>query len=133
MVAFSLGYGDGRNWWQRFFVGCCYAIPLLAIGINPWMAVIPVIFIVLFYLSNRPGVFADTVVWKIVEYVIGTSIGIAVAYFVKDHEWFMITAMAVGGIGFAAGGTDIPGIGGQKSIRRFLTPILLTGILILGI
>ena len=43
-------------------------------------------------------------------------------------EWLMIASMAVGGIGFAAGGTHIPGIGGQKWIRRFLMTFLLAGI-----
>lgn len=36
------------------------------------------------------------------------------------NEWLMILAMALGGILFAAGGTDIPKIGGQKWLRRFL-------------
>lgn len=40
-------------------------------------------------------------------------------------EWIMIAAMATGGILFAAGGTDIPGIGGQKWIRRYILPLAL--------
>jgi hypothetical protein len=41
-----------------------------------------------------------------------------------NTELLMIAAMAVGGIGFALGGTDINGKG-NKWIRRFVTPILL--------
>lgn len=36
------------------------------------------------------------------------------------NEWLMILCMAIGGILFAAGGTDIPKIGGQKWLRRFI-------------
>lgn len=36
------------------------------------------------------------------------------------NEWLMILAMALGGVLFAAGGTDIPKVGGQKWLRRFL-------------
>lgn len=132
IFVFHLGYGDGRSWLIRAFIGCLYALPLVFIGLNPWMALIPVVFFSLFWLSNKSGFFANTVVWKIVEYLTGLMIGVAVAYFVKDHEWLMIAAMTVGGVGFAAGGTHIPVIKGQKSIRRFLTPILLTTILWFG-
>lgn len=38
------------------------------------------------------------------------------------NEWLMILTMIVGGGLFAAGGTDIPKIGGQKWLRRFLIP-----------
>lgn len=39
-------------------------------------------------------------------------------------EWLMVAIMGISGILFAAGGTDIPGIGGQKWIRRFLLPVV---------
>jgi hypothetical protein len=39
------------------------------------------------------------------------------------NEWLMIITNVWGVCLFAAGGTDIPGIGGQKWIRRFLLPI----------
>lgn len=41
------------------------------------------------------------------------------------NEWLMILTMALGGILFAAGGTDIPKIGGQKWLRRFILSIIL--------
>lgn len=41
------------------------------------------------------------------------------------NEWLMILMMALGGILFAAGGTHIPKIGGQKWLRRFVLPIAL--------
>jgi len=47
-------------------------------------------------------------------------------------EWLMIAIMGLGGILFAAGGTDIPGIGGQKWLRRFLLPALWCWLMILG-
>lgn len=41
------------------------------------------------------------------------------------NEWLMILTMAVGGVLFAAGGTAIPKIGGQKWLRRFLLAVAL--------
>ena len=35
-------------------------------------------------------------------------------------SWLMIVVMMISGGLFAAGGTDIPGIGGQKWLRRML-------------
>lgn len=43
------------------------------------------------------------------------------------NEWLMILIMAVCGAAFAAGGTHIDGIGGQKWIRRFGIPLFLFG------
>lgn len=40
-------------------------------------------------------------------------------------EWLMIIIMMVSGGLFAAGGTHIEGIGGQKWIRRYLLPAFL--------
>lgn len=38
------------------------------------------------------------------------------------NEWLMILCMIWAGGLFSAGGTDIPGIGGQKWLRRYLLP-----------
>lgn len=48
------------------------------------------------------------------------------------NEWMMIALMAVSGTLFAAGGTDIPGVGGQKWMRRYLLPIVLFSALVLS-
>ena len=44
------------------------------------------------------------------------------------NEWLQILMMSLGGILFAAGGTHIPEVGGQKWLRRFVLPIALGGI-----
>jgi hypothetical protein len=44
----------------------------------------------------------------------------------------MIVVMALGGILFAAGGTDIPGIGGQKWLRRYVLPVFFAFICLLS-
>lgn len=41
------------------------------------------------------------------------------------NEWYAILMMAVTGALFAAGGTHIDGIGGQKWLRRYLIPLFL--------
>lgn len=47
-------------------------------------------------------------------------------------EWLMIPTMAVSGALFAAGGTHIEGIGGQKWLRRYLLPCFLAFICVLS-
>lgn len=44
------------------------------------------------------------------------------------NEWLMILVVLWCAGLFAAGGTDIPGIGGQKWLRRILMPLGLIGI-----
>ena len=48
------------------------------------------------------------------------------------NEWLMILTMAVCSILFAAGGTHIDGIGGQKWLRRYGIPIFLAFIAVLS-
>lgn len=48
------------------------------------------------------------------------------------NEWVMILVMSASGALFAAGGTHIDGIGGQKWIRRFLLPAILASIALLS-
>jgi len=122
-----MGYGESKAWWYKAIVGCLYALPFLVIGFNPWVAVIPAVFIILFWLSNKSGFFANMFVWKIVEFCIGIIIGIAAAYFVRSNEILMIACMGTGGILFAIGGT------GYKWARRYVMPILLTVFLWLGL
>ena len=128
IIAFCLPYGDRTPYPVKALVGCSYALPLLFIGLNPWMFLIPIIFIVLFILSNKSGFFANTVVWKIVEFSIGVIIGISTAYFIRSNEPLMIVSMGLGGVLFAFGGT------GYKWARRFVMPVALTAIvyLVLG-
>lgn len=45
------------------------------------------------------------------------------------NEWLQILSMSLGGVLFAAGGTDIPRIGGQKWLRRFLLAALFGGLI----
>lgn len=44
------------------------------------------------------------------------------------NEWLIILAVLLSAGLFAAGGTHIDGIGGQKWLRRFLMPICLGGL-----
>ena len=125
--ATHLPYGERTPYPVKALVGCTYSLPFLGIGFHPWMIVTPVLFILLFYLSNKSGFFSSAFVWKIVEFVIGVLIGITTAFFIKHNEILMIAAMATGGILFPLGGT------GYKWARRFVMPFALTGILLLGL
>ena len=48
------------------------------------------------------------------------------------NEWLQIVVMAVSGVLFSGGGTDIPGIGGQKWLRRFVLPLFMGLICVLN-
>lgn len=127
MIAYCLPYGSRTPYPVKFLVGISYSLPLLFIGLNTWMAVTPIAFIILFILSNRSGFFASTVVWKIVEFLVGVSIAISMAYFIhQKSEWLMIAIMGLGGTMWATGGT------GPKYVRRYIMPFVLTALLAWG-
>jgi uncharacterized integral membrane protein len=48
------------------------------------------------------------------------------------NEWLMILCVTVSAALFASGGTDIPGIGGQKWLRRYVLPAFLAFICVLS-
>lgn len=123
VISFCLPYGERTPYWAKTLVGCSFSLPLLFIGINPWMSVVPVVFILMFFASNKGGFLSSAFVWKIVEMSIGFTIGIATAFFCKSNEWIMIACGATGMIGFAVGGT------GPKYVRRFIMPFVLTSLL----
>lgn len=122
-----LGYGESKPYWYKALVGCSYAIPFFVIGINPFAIAIPFVFILLFWLSNKSGFFANTFVWKCVELIVGFSFGISTAWYVRSNEWLMIASAVSGAALFAIGGT------GYKWARRFVMPVLLTLLLWLGL
>lgn len=125
-ISFSLPYGERTPYWLKFIVGCTFTLPLLFIGLNFWMILTPVLFISMFWLSNKIGT-AGTFLWKIVEGVIGMGIGVATAYFVKNNELLMILCFGAGSILFPLGGLFF------KPFRRFILPVILTIILFIGL
>ena len=70
--ALCLPYGSSTNWIVKFLVGCTYPAALLPLGFTWLMVAFPVVFIVMFFLSNwKPT--AQVVVWKFWE---GTVFGL---------------------------------------------------------
>jgi len=69
---FTLPYGDRSTWLERFIVGCCYSIPIYFIGGTYWQVVIPIVFILTFWLSRTDGL-----KWKVVEGFTGFLIAVA--------------------------------------------------------
>ena len=51
--AFCMPYGDGKDWWFRFMIGCLYALALLPLGFTTFQAIYPFIFLLTFYISNQ--------------------------------------------------------------------------------
>lgn len=78
-IVLHLGYGEGKSWLWRAFVGVSYGCIALPLGFSMWQVILPVMWIILFWLSNTK--FAEKiVVWKIVEGFTGLLIGLSVAY-----------------------------------------------------
>jgi hypothetical protein len=65
-----LGYGEDFEWWAKPLVGLAYALPSLVIGISLWISIVPIIFFVLFILSNCPAT-KDSFTWVICEAIFG--------------------------------------------------------------
>lgn len=72
VFAFVLPYGSKSvpSYVFKFLVGCTYSLPSLAIGYSPWVYIVPVMFTLVFFLSNwKPTAHAFT--WKICEAFFG--------------------------------------------------------------
>jgi len=76
---FSLGYGEGKSWIYRTFVGCYYALITLPIGLSVWNIYTALGFIVMFWLSNQEET-GHIFVWKICENAFGALCGIQLAF-----------------------------------------------------
>lgn len=72
-----LGYGESKSWGYKALVGCSYAIPSLFIGLTYWQILAPVIFLVLFALSNWKWTAKDFF-WKACEFSYGFLIALTV-------------------------------------------------------
>jgi hypothetical protein len=76
ILAFSLGYGEGKTYLYRFAVGIGFVVPTMIIHWSLWQAIVPVVWITLFALSNWPPT-ERQFPWKIVEYGTGCIVSIA--------------------------------------------------------
>lgn len=78
-AGYSLGYGEGKAWWQRALVGMTYALITIPIGLSAWNVFTAVTFITLFRLSNTE-ITANIFIWKVCEGFFGLFCGIQLAY-----------------------------------------------------
>lgn len=77
--AFCLGYGDNRTYLQRFIVGCAWVAPrFYFLGFGWFAATVPVIWIILFWLSNNSKT-KKYFKWFWVEMITGGCVGLAYA------------------------------------------------------
>ena len=81
IAAFHLGYGEGKGWLWRAFVGVCFVAPTLFLGFTFWQIITPVLWLAMFWLSNNK-VFSFLFKWKVVEFSTGVLIGITVSQFI---------------------------------------------------
>ena len=72
VLAFVMPYGSESvpSYLFKFLVGCMYALPSLAVGFSVWVFLVPVMFTLVFWLSNwKPTASAFT--WRICEGIFG--------------------------------------------------------------
>lgn len=78
MIAFCLPYGSRTPYWGKFLVGCTFILPTAALGFSWWQVFTPVIFILMFILSNwKPT--ASIFFWKAVEFITFALVGVTVS------------------------------------------------------
>jgi len=75
---FHLGYGESTSWIWRLVVGFLFGSIGSVIALSAWQFIIPITWIVLYYLSNWEKT-AKVVTWKFVEGIIGALIGVSIA------------------------------------------------------
>jgi len=78
IVSFCLGYGQTKSYIWKFIVGIMFVLPTVFIGFSLWQVITPLIWILLFRLSNCK-ILNQSFVWKICECITGFLIGITVA------------------------------------------------------
>ncbi len=80
--AFSLPYGEKTPYWLKFLVGCAFIAPTLLLGYSVWQVITPIVFIIMFKLSNTK-LTANIFFWKAVEFISFGLVGVTVASLIK--------------------------------------------------
>lgn len=78
-AAFCLPYGERTPYWGKCLVAVAYVLPTLALGLTWWQAVLPPVFVLLFWLSNK----TRWVPWKVWEFIVFSGVGVIVAALIK--------------------------------------------------
>jgi len=73
--ALHLPYGEKHNWFIKTLYALAISLPALIIKFNFWIAVLPIIFLLTFYLSNRPK-WQYIFNWRICEAITSAFLGI---------------------------------------------------------
>ena len=76
--AFSLGYGSSLPYWRKALTFISYSLTTLILGFTAWQIVMPVLCLLVFWLSNwKPT--ARMFTWRVAEWIYGSVLGITVA------------------------------------------------------
>ena len=73
-AALHLGYGEKHSYLSKFLTGCLWVIPSTFIGWTEWQVITPVLWIMMFWLSNNWLQKAFS--WKYCEFLSGVLISI---------------------------------------------------------
>ncbi len=75
IVAFHLPYGERTPYWLKCIVAGTFTLPTLFLGYTIWVIIVPIVFIILFALSNNK-LMRNDFGHAITELVTGLGIGI---------------------------------------------------------
>ena len=74
----SLPYGEKTPYWLKFLLACSWSASNLLLGFSFWQIILPIVFIIIFKLSNMK-LTAKIFNWKICEAIFLGLIGIIIA------------------------------------------------------
>lgn len=77
IVAYSLPYGEKTPYILKVGIAICHILPFLAIGFSLWMIAYPIVFMGLFYSSNKLPFKEFS--WKIIEFLLFGIQGVILA------------------------------------------------------
>lgn len=81
-AALHLGYGDKLPYWRKLLTAIVYMLPSLFFGFTKWQIIFPILFVVMFFLSNWKYT-SNVMKWKYVEILTGVFLGITIADLLK--------------------------------------------------
>ena len=75
LIGLCFGYGEKVPYWEKGLIGLSWTLPRLLIGWTPWIVITPLVWVLLFWLSNQKTT-EKFFRWKMVEFITGVLIGV---------------------------------------------------------
>lgn len=87
MIGFSLPYGEKTSYPIKFLVAGSWSLITLLLGFTIWQLIAPIVFIILFILSNSKFKWlAEEFSWKICEFIAFSNVGIIISILIAKFQ-----------------------------------------------